>query len=258
MTRVQFEGVTLDARTRDMVIAARVICDAPLYITQGCYNAGGVAASAGTHDGGGAVDIRARDLTDAQIAEAVLDLRHVGFAAWHRTPDQGNWVEHIHCIAIGCPDLSAGAADQVVAYKDGRNGLRNNRADDGPRTYVDWTWEKYKQAFPNLLTETPKDEVDMATIAELKTAFLDVLTEYNGRLYGAKGTEGVWNKAIQDALKAQAAADQAQYNSTVAEVRATQQIALDAIQKAHTDEMAALQAAHAEELAAIKALLPKA
>lgn len=164
-TRVTFEGHQLDSRTRDMVVAARVVTDAPLVITQGCYNAGGVAASAGTHDGGGAVDIRARDLSDAQIKEAVLKLRHVGFAAWHRTPAQGNWVEHIHCIAIGCPDLSSGAAYQVTAYKNGRNGLANNGKDDGPRTYVGWTWEKYKKTYPDLLTE---DELSAKDVQEIK------------------------------------------------------------------------------------------
>lgn len=165
-TRVTFEGHRLDARTRDMLIAARVVCDAPLVITQGCYNAGGVAASAGTHDGGGALDIRAKTLSDAQIAEAVLKLRHVGFAAWHRTPAQGNWVEHIHCIAIGCPDLSSGAAYQVTAYKNGRNGLANNGKDDGPRTYVSWTWEKYKQTYPDLLTEDTLSAKDVQDIKE--------------------------------------------------------------------------------------------
>lgn len=173
----QFEGHSLDDRTRDMVIAARVVTDAPLVITQGCYNAGGVAASAGTHDGGGAVDIRARDLTGAQIAEAVLKLRHVGFAAWHRTPAQGNWVEHIHCIAIGCPDLSSGAAYQVTAYKNGRNGLANNGKDDGPRTYVGWTWEKYKKAYPDLLTE---DTLSAADVKEIKNYIEARLQAYSG------------------------------------------------------------------------------
>lgn len=163
-TRVSFEGHTLDARTRDMVVAARVVTAAPLVITQGCYNAGGVAASAGTHDGGGAVDIRARDLSAAQVNEAVLKLRHVGFAAWHRMAIKGVWPEHIHCVAIGCPDLSSGAAGQVVDYKNGRNGLANNGPDNGPRTYVSWTWEKYKKAYPDLLTEDTLSAQDVQDI----------------------------------------------------------------------------------------------
>ncbi|WP_405056957.1 peptidoglycan-binding protein [Kribbella sp. NBC_01505] len=134
----------MDARTRDMLVEARRICEAPLVITQGGYNKGGVEASAGTHDGGGALDIRITNLTKAQIAEAVRRLRQVGFAAWHRTPAQGNWVGHIHCIAVGCKSLSAGARAQAVAYKNGKNGLKNNRKDDGDQLYVHNTWESYR------------------------------------------------------------------------------------------------------------------
>lgn len=141
---VIFEGFRMDSRTRDMLVEARKNCAAPLFITQGGFNAGGVSASAGTHDGGGALDIRARNLTTAQKVEAVLRLRQVGFAAWLRTPAQGDWVEHIHCIAVGCPSLSRGAANQVTAYRNGRNGLANNRADDGNRLYAKNTWESYK------------------------------------------------------------------------------------------------------------------
>jgi hypothetical protein len=180
----QFEGHSLDDRTRDMIIALRVICDAPVVITQGCYNAGGVAASAGTHDGGGAVDIRAWDLSNAQAAEVVAKARKVGFAAWHRLPSQGNWVEHIHCVAIGCPDLSRGAASQVTAYKNGRNGLANNGRDDGPRTWVGWTWEKYKKTYPALLTE---DTMTPAQMTELKN-FIEARTKAYAN-FDAKNTE---------------------------------------------------------------------
>lgn len=160
---IWFEGHKLDPRTRDMIVALRVICVAPVEITQGSYNTG-VSASAGTHDGGGAVDIRAVGRTDAERAEIVLKARHVGFAAWLRHPDEGNWPYHVHCIAIGCPDLSAGAANQVVDYHERRNGLANNRADDGPRTYVDWTWEKYKKTYPDLLTEDTLTAQDVTQI----------------------------------------------------------------------------------------------
>lgn len=203
-----------------MIVAARVVCDAPLVITQGCYNAGGVAASAGTHDGGGAVDIRARDLSDAQIAEAVLKLRHVGFAAWHRLPSQGPWVEHIHCIAIGCPDLSSGAAYQVTAYKEGLNGLANRGKDDGPRTYVDWTWEKYKAAFPDLLTEDTLSAQDVQDIKDFVEARLKA---YIG--WDAKNL----TQQLGTAQDAEAATEAAQYSSVVAEIRATQKIATDAV-----------------------------
>ncbi len=139
-----FEGFRMDARTRDMLTELRRICKAPVRITQGGFNKGGVPASAGTHDGGGALDIRAQGLTSAQIAEIVLRARQVGFAAWLRLPSQGNWPLHIHMVAVGCSTLSAGAARQVTAYRKGRNGLANNGPDSGPRTYAGNTWESYK------------------------------------------------------------------------------------------------------------------
>lgn len=98
-------------------------------ITQGSYQGGGGdPLSAGTHDGGGVVDIRWHG--DDQD---VLALRRAGFAAWHRTPSQGPWPDHIHAVLIDHPRLAASAARQVAAYRDGRNGLVNNADDDGPR-----------------------------------------------------------------------------------------------------------------------------
>lgn len=176
MTRVEFEGHTLDTRTRDMVIAARVICKAPIVITQGSYNTS-VGASAGTHAGGGAVDIRAVGRTTAERKEIVSCLRRVGFAAWLRTPIPNVWPYHVHGIAIGCPDLSSGAAAQVTDYLNDRNGLANNGKDDGPRTWVNWTWEKYKKAYPDLLTE---DTLSAADVTEIKNFTEERLKAYIG------------------------------------------------------------------------------
>lgn len=142
-TRVTFRGVTLNTRTRDMIIGAEKILGRTLVLSQGSYNKGGVSASAGTHDGGGAVDVSVRNMTAAQKSETVTALRRVGFAAWHRLPSQGPWVEHIHGIAVGDAELSSGARSQVSAYKAGRNGLASNGADNGTRAYVNVTWETY-------------------------------------------------------------------------------------------------------------------
>src|SRR5690606_22668317 len=92
-------------------------------LSQGSFSTG-VAASAGTHDGGGVVDI-------ASGSNALVGaLRAVGFAAWLRTPAEG-FSTHIHAVALGDPTVSAGAAAQIQAYLAGRNGLANN----GPDTY---------------------------------------------------------------------------------------------------------------------------
>jgi peptidoglycan hydrolase-like protein with peptidoglycan-binding domain len=100
-----------------------------LTVTQAGFNAGGVAASGGTHDEDGVIDFSTRGLTHAQKLRRVRALREVGFAAWLRTPDEGPWGEHIHAVAVGEPNLAPVAARQVVALRAGRNGLRSNRAD---------------------------------------------------------------------------------------------------------------------------------
>jgi hypothetical protein len=143
MTRVTFRGKKMNTRTRDMLLAAEKILGYQLHVIQGSYNTG-VAASAGTHDGGGALDVWGKGT--AKAATEVAALRRVGFAAWHRTPAQGNWGHHIHAIAVGDADLSRGARNQVTAYKNGRNGLASNGKDTFTRAYVNNTWETYKKS----------------------------------------------------------------------------------------------------------------
>lgn len=125
------DGKTVDRLTKHALERAEWILGYNLSITQGSYNAGKVSASAGTHDGGGVVDLKAWD------AEAkVRALRAVGFAAWRRMPHEGPWPEHIHAVLIGNDRLSAGARRQVEAYLAGRNGLANNAPDNGPRQFT--------------------------------------------------------------------------------------------------------------------------
>src|SRR5690606_1750144 len=99
---------------------------------QGSYNTS-VGASAGTHSGGGAVDISVSGLSTSRRNSLVLELRKAGWAAWYRTPSEGPWSAHIHGIAMGDAEASPQAKDQMAAYKAGRNGLANNRPDTGPR-----------------------------------------------------------------------------------------------------------------------------
>lgn len=139
---VTFRDHTFNERTRAMLLAAERRLALQFDITQGSYTPGEDPTSAGTHDGGGVVDIEARPLTPATRTAAARTLRQVGFAAWVRTPDQGNWPLHIHAVATSDTDLSPQAIQQVGAYYMGRNGLRNNGPDDGPvvakRTFEDY------------------------------------------------------------------------------------------------------------------------
>jgi peptidoglycan hydrolase-like protein with peptidoglycan-binding domain len=140
-------SATVNARTRAMLRAAarNLGKGCVLGLSQGSYNAGGVAASAGTHDGGGAVDVSVQEICGKNPDRVVRALRTVGFAAWHRFPSQGFDSEHIHAIAVSDPDLSGGARDQVADYYNGKNGLASHAADDGPKV-PKRTWEAYKRS----------------------------------------------------------------------------------------------------------------
>jgi hypothetical protein len=194
-----WRGAYLDDRTAAMMdgLIQVVGPDVARYVrpTQGSYS-GGVAASGGTHDGGGAIDLAGQDsgMTQA-IREAIRDGgRRVGFAMWVRTPDQSDWPYHVHGIAVqaggkgdrGC--LSSGAHDQVVDYYEGRNGLASGAPDDGPRDWVGVTWETYEQGV----------EDDMPTIDEFVSAWRSegISGSADPNVNGALGT----TQAVKDQL----------------------------------------------------------
>lgn len=130
--RTTYDGKTVDWLTRAALEATAKRLGYDLTILQGSYNAGGVPASAGTHDGGGAVD-----LAPADADRKVLELRRTGFAAWHRAAIPGLWGEHIHAVLIGDAKASPGAKAQVAEYLAGYDGLAGNGRDTGPRQFVD-------------------------------------------------------------------------------------------------------------------------
>ena len=139
-SRLWVNGALLNARTLAMLDHAQALytagggtVDLRLALTQGSYNAGVVAASFGTHDGGGAVDLSVRSRADwsvleAEIAPMIAALRVAGFAAWLREADElhpGSPI-HIHAIAIGDAELSEAARAQLdgtFGYLRGYNGL---------------------------------------------------------------------------------------------------------------------------------------
>ncbi|NYE96173.1 hypothetical protein FHU41_002423 [Psychromicrobium silvestre] len=139
--RTTVSGKAVNTRTKSMLTAAGKRCGITMSLVQGSYNPGGVGASAGTHDGGGVVDISVSGKSSAQMTAMVKALREVGFAAWHRTPAQG-FSHHIHAVAISDTDMSPSAQAQVGDYYRGRNGLASHAADDGPKVTKTY-WEAY-------------------------------------------------------------------------------------------------------------------
>lgn len=134
-----YDGNRVDELTKAALEATAKRLGYDLTITQGSYNAGGVAASAGTHDGGGVVDLVAYD-----YARKVLELRRTGFAAWYRPAIAGLWPAHIHAVLIGNAKLSSGARAQVAEYLAGYDGLKGDGRDQGPRQFLRnrFTWPK--------------------------------------------------------------------------------------------------------------------
>ncbi|MBX7097727.1 MAG: peptidoglycan-binding protein [Myxococcaceae bacterium] len=129
---VHFRGVTLNERTKVMLQRAELYAHklgvhGDFGLVQGSYHPG-VAASAGTHDGGGAMDVSVAGRSHATQLKMVKALRLAGFAAWTRGPADG-FSPHIHAIAIGDRDLAPLARQQVHDYFAGRNGLASNLVD---------------------------------------------------------------------------------------------------------------------------------
>lgn len=127
--KVKFRGFTFDARTVQMIRWAERRAGFKFTIAQGAYNAGGVAASAGTHDGGGVADFSVKTLDKAQVLAMLRALKDAGFAAWHRDARAGVWGAHVHAVAIGCKDLAPIARRQVEAFDNNKDGLASNGPD---------------------------------------------------------------------------------------------------------------------------------
>lgn len=139
--RVAFDGQTVDSRTAAMLNEAASILGVPVRLDQGSYSTSD-PTSAGTHAGGGVVDINVDDWSAARRRTVTGVLRSLGFAAWLRSPAEGDWPWHIHAVAISDPDLAPEAQAQVGDYYLGRSGLKNDGPDTGPAG-PKVTWEDY-------------------------------------------------------------------------------------------------------------------
>ena len=134
-----WRGRRANAKTILMLQAAERILGHRLVITQGSFTSL-VPQSAKTHDKGGVLDLSVHT-PGSSTRKKVKALRKVGFAAWHRTPDQFNDPkppEHIHAVSLFDTNLSDDAADQKAGFlaDPPRNGLASGALDDGPEVPV--------------------------------------------------------------------------------------------------------------------------
>lgn len=139
--RVTFRGRTMDRKTQAFLEAMEARLGYELTVLQGCYNPGGVAASGGTHDGGGVVDLAPWDWPNK-----VRVARDLGGFAWHRTELWRNgvrvWGEHVHLGIRDHGRLSVAAQAQQRDFDahPKLNGLADHSVDPDqfpakPRTF---------------------------------------------------------------------------------------------------------------------------
>jgi len=148
-TRTVIDGYRTTVRTAAMVKEARTLYRTRGFgsypkITQGGYNKGGVAASAGTHDQD-AMDDKISVLTSSTKKKAWERCNwEVGFAGWRRPYIAGLWGEHFHKLPkFG--QLSDGADNQIKQWYQGDDALRSDRDYPGILSsgLASRSWEEY-------------------------------------------------------------------------------------------------------------------
>ena len=142
--RTTWNGQVIDNRTASALKWVQRKAGIPVVVVQGSYKAGnGAAASAGTHDGGGVVDVQTIHLTRQQRVRLMRWAKRAGFAAWFR-----NWPGnvHAHWVLRGHRNLDPSAAAQVRSYDAHRDGLAGNAYDPTwrPRKPRRWSHRRNK------------------------------------------------------------------------------------------------------------------
>jgi hypothetical protein len=95
----------------------------PITVVQGSYHTG-VKASAGTHDGGGCLDLAPFDWK-----HKCRVFRELGDTAWHRAALPDVWSEHIHTVDLGSANLASICIQQVKDYRANLDGLKHPKKD---------------------------------------------------------------------------------------------------------------------------------
>lgn len=178
--RIHLGPNQLDRRTYTKLTAAEKRLGRPLTVVQGSYS-NGVSQSAGTHDGGGALDLSTRGLDRADIWAALTALRQSGLIAWHRPAIRGLWADHIHALDYGNPRLSPAAARQVKAYEAGRDGLATNGPDTGPSVHIPKTPPTSRrkpaaQAAHNITHGQPAARIRRPRVRQITTAAIAAIS----------------------------------------------------------------------------------
>lgn len=114
------------------------------------------AASAGTHAGGGAIDIDLRAVASGSRKWVADKGRTAGLqVSWHRNAISGLWTWHAHALDPDCPQLAKVAAAQCVECFNGGDGLVGTTPDGNTRVNI----PALKTLFSNRAVVTVADTV---------------------------------------------------------------------------------------------------
>lgn len=153
-------------------------------------------ASAGTHAGGGAIDISTVGYTMEQRDKIERVARLVGLQiAWERDRISGLWTWHIHALDPQCPNLSSEARTQCIEFGNGGDGLVGTKPDPGIRTNATSLMRIYNNRITSgTVTAVPVLEDDMPTIKDfwdypvaLSDSVARLMGKKSGSSWSAKG-----------------------------------------------------------------------
>lgn len=197
----EIQGKTVNYLTAAALDAAQKEFGGEFSLMQGSYNEGGVAASGGTHDGGGVIDL---SVPNGDWAGAMTALRKIGFAAWVRNVPgygQAGSGAHIHAALIGDKTLSPQAQTQIQSYLNNDDGLVGSRPDDGPREFVNnrFTWGDALEAAESVDADFGADEgVFMGgQVADTARTYLGVPFKWGGEAFNGIDAAGLVRKVYE-------------------------------------------------------------
>lgn len=140
-----------------------------LRILQPCYHTG-VAASAGTHDGDGCVDV---EVVGMSWEDGQAELRRLGWAAWFRPYTPGVWPSHIHMVSIGCPGpVGIYVPGQVDDYYRHALGLKGQHDSGDDPTWHPVDIDSTVFDYPAWIEEQPMTPDDKKWFSDLIDAKL--------------------------------------------------------------------------------------
>jgi len=144
---IAWRGVVIDRRTAALLCVVEQELGYTLSIIKAHEMGGAGSVSSTTHNGLGVVDLAPYD------AKNKLRALKKFMGAYHRTPSQGPWSEHIHACSFVTRGMDPLAVAQLVDFDKLLDGLAGHRPDPDPWRHPDAQKFNYDAYWHDLLLE---------------------------------------------------------------------------------------------------------